>query len=92
MIDLIAAYDVADDDRRSRLAALLSTMGVRIQLSVFQVQLPEADLDAFVAAIRSVVDENADLVQLLPRCAGCCGEAIDIGLARPDLDVGFWVV
>ena len=92
MLDLTVAYDVAEDDRRARLSALLSKHGMRIQFSVFHCQLEDGGEDKLVEAIRALIDENEDLVHIFPRCADCSGGAVRLGLAREDLDVGYWVV
>lgn len=42
---ILAAYDVAVDGRRSRLAALLQSVGDRVQKSVFVLSVDHGTLD-----------------------------------------------
>ena len=44
-LTLLAAYDVREDDRRARLAAVLQSLGDRVQKSVFVIILDETELD-----------------------------------------------
>lgn len=44
-LTLIAAYDIREDDRRAKLAAVLQSIGDRVQKSVFVIMIDDAELD-----------------------------------------------
>ncbi len=42
----VAAYDIANDSRRARVAEILAEYGRRVQRSVFEVEIEPEELDA----------------------------------------------
>jgi len=58
----LIAYDVPDDRRRTRLAKKLSAYGDRVQYSVFVCDLRPARLVRLRAAVRGLVQPDADSV------------------------------
>ncbi|WP_028709296.1 CRISPR-associated endonuclease Cas2 [Propionicicella superfundia] len=91
-LTLIAAYDVADDMRRARLAALLQTYGDRVQQSVF---ILEADSDSFSelqASATKIIDAEDDSLWFLRQCAHCWEQAVCLGQAQAPSRVLYWAV
>lgn len=76
----VATYDVSDDRRRESIAALLGRFGSRVQLSVFEVQLDENELDLVLAAIGRILEtpENGS-VRLYRWCLACRGTSVGVG-------------
>jgi CRISPR-associated protein Cas2 len=89
---LIVAYDVSDDDNRARLAALLSTIGVRIQRSVFAVDVREDELEALQKRIATLLDETSDRVEGFRRCEDCEETSFRIGAVPPPIDARWWIL
>ncbi len=58
----LVAYDVADDRRRTRVAAKLSGYGDRIQYSVFVIDGRPAKLVRLRAALVRLIDDASDSV------------------------------
>lgn len=58
----LIAYDVADDQRRARLAKLLESFGDRIQYSVFIVDITAAQEMRLRAAVKMKIDSRADSI------------------------------
>ena len=51
----VIAYDVSEDARRARLAALLQMHGDRIQFSVFLCRLDDGELDELIDAAERII-------------------------------------
>jgi CRISPR-associated protein Cas2 len=92
VVEVVVAYDVGDDDRRSRVAAYLSRTGVRLQQSVFQCRVPRGGADTLVEGVAALIDERTDVVHVFVQCADCRSKAVQLGQAPPDLGVRYWVV
>jgi len=75
----IAAYDIADDRRRDRVARLLQGYGTRVQASVFELLLDTDDLDRLERRVRRAIDPQTDRVRLYPVCAACAAKVLDWG-------------
>lgn len=76
----LVTYDVVDDRRRERLSDLLAGYGPRVQLSVFEVQLPSAkDEKTLRAAILEIIDAAEDQVRMYRMDAGTANAAIIMG-------------
>lgn len=59
MLRLIA-YDIADDARRNRLAGLCEDYGVRVQYSLFECWLEDADFESLWGRLNAVIDPAED--------------------------------
>jgi CRISPR-associated protein Cas2 len=60
MSQYLAAYDIADDRRRSRVARLLSGYGQRLQKSVFAIQLEPDDLPELRRTLGAILSASDD--------------------------------
>ena len=62
---LLVCYDIADDDRRSDVSALLSEVGVRVQLSVFECRVRGAsELKELLGRLRELMEAAEDQVRV----------------------------
>lgn len=89
---VIAAYDVSSDSRRSRLAAILQTVGDRIQKSVFVLTLDEADLQELRAEAMEVLDPDVDSLYFFRQCATCWDSLECLGQAHAPQRTLYWAV
>lgn len=90
--EALIAYDISDDDRRARVAAYLSTFGVRLQWSVFHCQVPSGALDEIMAVAKEIIDIETDVIQAFVQCSNCVEASVSIGQVPPDLHVRYWVL
>lgn len=89
---IIAAYDVRENDRRARLAALLQAYGDRVQKSVFVLDVDPAELQHIRTKGGEIIDTEIDSFWMTPCCASCWEGVIRIGqVALPD-PVLYWAV
>lgn len=89
---VIAAYDVREDDRRSKLAAVLQTLGDRVQKSVFVVTAGEDDLAELQTRALRLIDPDVDSLLLFRQCVTCWDSRIQLGQAHTPEPVTHWAV
>ena len=58
----LVAYDIADDPRRVRVARCLQSYGVRVQYSVFLVDLRPAKIRRLLRTLTSLIESSEDSV------------------------------
>ena len=75
----VAAYDVREDDRRSRLAALLQVHGDRVQKSVFLLSIDEPEFCALQARAMALIDVEVDSLWFARQCADCWAVVVTLG-------------
>ncbi|MYB16036.1 MAG: CRISPR-associated endonuclease Cas2 [Chloroflexi bacterium] len=68
-MEVLVAYDVATDDavgrrRLRRVSQACAAYGQRVQKSVFECVLTDADMEVLVARLRSEIDETVDSVRI----------------------------
>lgn len=68
---VVVAYDVSDDRRRSRVVKLLEKVGVRINYSVFECLLTDAQYEKLQNDILSKIKPKEDTVVYYPICVDC---------------------
>ncbi len=83
----VIAYDIVDNRRRARVAALLEGAGRRVQHSVFECRLTERERGRLRHRVLSKVDLREDQVRWYPLCDPCVGRVVAAGQPegpRPD--------
>lgn len=73
------SYDIVDNRRRHRISETLKDYGVRVQLSVFEVQVTHPQLEDLIRRIKGELDEKDDSIRIYPLCAGCKDGILVIG-------------
>ncbi|MCY3918421.1 MAG: CRISPR-associated endonuclease Cas2 [Chloroflexi bacterium] len=68
-MEILVAYDVATDDsagrrRLRRVAQACEAYGQRVQKSVFECVLSDADLELLISRLRGEMDETTDSVRI----------------------------
>jgi CRISPR-associated protein Cas2 len=88
----IIAYDISDDRRRARVAAILQAYGDRIQRSVFVATIDTGQLNEARERISQIIDPGTDSVYVFRQCAACW-EAVGIyGQATVAGQALYWAV
>ncbi|MBI1358242.1 MAG: CRISPR-associated endonuclease Cas2 [Acidobacteria bacterium] len=88
----LIAYDVVDDNRRTRLFEALKDFGRPVQRSVFECDLEDGGLDELLERIDFEVDRAADSCRIYKLCKACAADAIEIGRpTRPD-EPQVWII
>ncbi len=89
-LTVIAAYDVSEDRRRARLAALLQTFRDRVQYSVFLLTIDDQDLIELESRGLGLIDPAEDSLYLFRQCASCWESVQCLGQAMPPIQELFW--
>lgn len=89
----VVAYDIADDGRREDVAILLSGYGPRVQLSVFECDLPtRREAAALQAKLRGLIDPVEDQVRVYPLDDRAARQVTVIGARTIEERQDFWIV
>lgn len=91
---VVVAYDVGDDRRRQTVSDYLSQYGARVQLSVFEVELPPTKTFAALAKdLEDLISPVEDQVRLWPLTVRRASDAtIILGLRRLEERMDFYII
>ncbi len=67
----VLAYDISNDKRRSKIAKLCESTADRIQGSVFEAYLSQAELDKLVKKAKKIMLEKEDSLRIYSLCEAC---------------------
>jgi CRISPR-associated protein Cas2 len=88
----VIAYDISDDHRRARVAAVLQAYGDRVQRSVFVATVEDDMLREASDRISQIINPATDSVYVFRQCAACW-EAVGIyGQAVVSQKALYWAV
>jgi len=89
----LVAYDIADDRRRDDVATLLSGYGPRVQLSVFECDLPSAREAALLRGkLRKLIEPAEDQIRLYPLDDKAARGLVVLGARTLEERQDFWIV
>ena len=91
-VTVVVAYDVSEDRRRSRLAAVLQAYGDRIQRSVFLATLDAGTLQEITERAGEIVDLEVDSVYFFRQCGRCWDSVGILGQATAAPPEYYWAV
>ncbi len=87
------AYDIADDQRRNRIARILADYGNRAHESIFEIILDgDARCDSLHARLENAIDPTADSIRLISPVQRLRTRAGLAGIGRADRDEVFLVI
>ncbi|HXF85121.1 MAG TPA: CRISPR-associated endonuclease Cas2 [Anaerolineales bacterium] len=67
----LLAYDIADPKRLVKVAKAMEAVGERVQDSVFEAYLNEAELEKLLKKVQKIMNENEDSLRIYVLCATC---------------------
>ncbi|MBM7846738.1 CRISPR-associated endonuclease Cas2 [Herpetosiphon giganteus] len=79
----IIAYDIPNDQRRSKIHKLLCGYGYWTQYSLFECWLTKRHLVELRAKLNQIVEPALDTVRLYRVCGACVEQAITFGSPQP---------
>ena len=83
----ILAYDFpstpAGDRRRARLSRFLTGHGLRVQLSVFELEAPPEEMPRLYRQMEDMIEPGVDSVRIYANCATCAARAVRVGRQAP---------
>jgi len=78
-MNLIVAYDIANPRRLNRVAKVVKDYGIRVQKSIFEVNLDNRLFDEMKSRIKNEIEASEDGVKYFPLCEKCTGTLEVIG-------------
>lgn len=75
----LVAYDICEPKRLHRVAKVCESFGVRVQYSVFECRLEEAEFNEFWLALLLEIDEAEDRLVAYKIDARCAKETLTAG-------------
>ncbi len=67
----VVAYDISEDNRRARAAAVLQAHGDRIQRSVFVCTLEQEALSELCGHLADIINPRTDSLHVFRQCSSC---------------------
>ena len=86
------SYDIVDNRRRRRMSKLLDQFGVRIQKSVFELDLEEKDLPRLLKRIENTIDPVEDSVRIYRLTSETLKMSLWVGLKVEVYEKGYYLV
>ncbi len=88
----VTAYDISSDALRERMAGVLLDYGSRIQESVFECSLAEAELAEMLERLRTVPLAATDKVRIYKLCRKCVEDIRIYGPGQVTRDPDYYIV
>ena len=88
----VIAYDISDDRRRARVAAVLQAYGDRVQRSVFVATVDDDMLREARDRISQIINPETDSVYIFRQCAACWETVGIYGQATVSHETLYWAV
>ncbi len=85
MRNLIIAYDISHDKRRTKVFKTLEGYGVPVQFSVFDCEISEENLIKLLYKVESLINKKEDSVILPDLCPRCHGKIKRLGVNKGNL-------
>ena len=76
---MIVAYDIAEPRRLNKVAKVVKDYGVRVQKSIFEVEVDGRRFAEMKARVEEVIEASEDGVKYFPLCEKCAGTVEIIG-------------
>ncbi len=90
---VVAAYDVANDRRRQRLATYFESRGARVQLSVFECEIADhSSVAALADEVEHRIDPVEDQVRLYVLDSGAESQTRVLGQRRIEERQDYYIV
>jgi len=78
-MNMVVAYDIANPRRLNRVARVVKDYGIRVQKSIFEVNIENRLFDEMKSRIENEMELSEDGVKYFPLCEKCAGTLEIIG-------------
>lgn len=75
----VLVYDISADKRRAKIARLMESFGGRVQGSVFEAWLTQAELEEILKRSKKVMNQEEDGLRIYFICQACQAKAKMVG-------------
>ena len=80
----LISYDIPStpqgDRRRARIARALENVGLRIQFSLFELDVATGAIEAVIDRLEEILDPETDSVRVYPLCGACVDKSQSLGV------------
>ena len=77
-MNYVVSYDISDDKRRKQLSDILEGYGIRVNYSLFEININEIKLKNLLLKIYEIVDEKEDSVRFYHICKNCENKSFEM--------------
>ncbi|GAB6074422.1 CRISPR-associated endonuclease Cas2 [Nautilia lithotrophica] len=74
----VVAYDITDDKRRKKVSELLEGYGIRVNFSVFEMDVSVKELNTIKRELKKIVSKKYDSVRFYHICKSCESKSFDL--------------
>lgn len=85
-MNMVVAYDIAEPRRLNRIAKVMKDYGVRVQKSIFEVEVSPAAFAEMRRRAEEIMEVAEDGVKYFPLCERCSDTLVAIGVCARGLD------
>lgn len=89
---MLVSYDIAHPRRINRIAKIMKDYGLRVQKSIFEVDVTIVQFQQMRLRIETELDPEEDGVKYFPLCGKCSGVWLHIGQGDIQWDENDWRV
>lgn len=91
-MNMVVAYDIANPRRLNRIAKVMKDYGVRVQKSIFEVEVNDSTFTEMRFRAEDVMNRHEDGVKYFPLCDRCADTLIALGVCARGLDERPYVI
>lgn len=85
----IIAYDIVKNKKRNKVAEILKDHGIRVQKSVFECRLNDADLNRLTKELSETIDKKTDSILIYYLCEACIKQMYFVGVQPVRIEKDF---
>lgn len=85
-MNMLVTYDIADGRRLNRVAKIMKDYGLRVQKSIFEVDVTIAQFNQMRTRTENELEPLDDGVKYFPLCGKCSGVWLHIGQGKVEWD------
>lgn len=89
---ILISYDIVDNRTRTKVMKFLKDFGSHVQLSVFECDLDEEQLERVKEGVEELIDEKEDRIRYYALCKACLKRIEISGWGDAPDDQGFEIV
>lgn len=88
----LLTYDIADPRRLVRVAKLMEAIGERVQDSVFEAYLSQAELEKLLRKAAQMMEMEADSLRVYSLCQACRAKIRCVGIGKSTAPPGVVII
>jgi len=88
----MVSYDIVKNKTRTRVMKFLKDFGDRVQLSVFECDLDDAQYARMKEGVEKLINQKEDRVRYYRLCKSCMSRVVISGWGEIEQDEGFTII